>query len=708
MKIPNSVTEIGNEAFIQCQSLTSVSLPSNLLRIGGDAFGMPNTPSAIPYLRNIYDNTRSNSVVYIGNIAFGYKGTKPTSLTLKEGTTIIADFAFIQLSSLQKVTLPSTLKSISASAFELCSSLTSVTIPDNCDKIGDEAFRSCKSLTTVKIGRGVKSIGYEAFAWDTSLREINIPDNCEKLDASFVGCEDLRTVTLGAGIKEMFSAFEYCPNITTIYCYAEKAPLAWNELDSNSQRRYKSDLEFDNAVYSNATLYIPYFSYKTYLYESDPWRKFTKKNYIQSTYIPDAKPEYVDFGLPSGTLWAKTNVGASSAEDFGKFYAWGETKTKSIYKDDNWYFENKSDYNYNNNSFKATMDLENDAAYVNWDKNWRIPTTEEWSELIRECTWKWTTQHGINGYNVSKNGKSIFLPAAGSIDDDYIHESHNKYLDYLTSDSWYKAMIVSKVDESKLNSVHDIFYGIGSYVGYPGYSIRAVSTKNDATKMLLIDEKANVNDIKSGYSTATIKRLFRYNRWDTFVLPFSMSNDLLRLKFGNSTEVAKLTGVVNNGNGSYTLNFETTTDGLEANVPVLIRNAKNTSDYVEYKIMNVKVENASPVSMVNKDINFVGTYNRMKAEPSDWILTSKANAEKAEGTEDIMPTYALLRAKNNSVNAKRITISIDGIATAIDELNLDAFVDTKSTDATYNIYGQKVGNNYKGVIIKGGKKYLKK
>lgn len=127
----------------------------------------------------------------------------------------------------------------------------------------------------------------------------------------------------------------------------------------------------------------------------------------------------VDLGL--SVKWANMNVGAESPEDYGNYYAWGETSTKETY---NWdtYFDTNDGGNtftkYNNNGGKTVLDPEDDAAHVNWGGSWRMPTKSEWQELLDNCTWTWTTQNGINGYKVASNkagytDKFIFLPAAG-------------------------------------------------------------------------------------------------------------------------------------------------------------------------------------------------------------------------------------------------------------------------------------------------------
>ena len=113
--------------------------------------------------------------------------------------------------------------------------------------------------------------------------------------------------------------------------------------------------------------------------------------------------EYVDLGL--SVKWATCNVGANKPEDYGNYYAWGETSTKSTYSESNTC--GKHMYDIKGNS-------QYDAARANWGGTWRLPTKAELEELNNKCTWKWTTQNGVNGYKVvGPNGNSIFLPAAG-------------------------------------------------------------------------------------------------------------------------------------------------------------------------------------------------------------------------------------------------------------------------------------------------------
>ena len=113
----------------------------------------------------------------------------------------------------------------------------------------------------------------------------------------------------------------------------------------------------------------------------------------------------VDLGL--SVKWATCNVGATTPEEYGDYFAWGETTTKETYTE-----ANCATYNVSMNDISGNAQY--DAATANWGGSWRMPTKNELNELINNCTWTWTTQNGVNGYNVEgPNGNSIFLPAAG-------------------------------------------------------------------------------------------------------------------------------------------------------------------------------------------------------------------------------------------------------------------------------------------------------
>ena len=117
--------------------------------------------------------------------------------------------------------------------------------------------------------------------------------------------------------------------------------------------------------------------------------------------------EYVDLGLPSGVKWAAQNVGATTPSEYGDYFAWGETEPKADYSESN------------NSTYGVAIDdisgnEQYDAATAHWGATWRMPTREEYTELINNCIWEWTTIDNKVGFKVvGPNGKHIFLPAAG-------------------------------------------------------------------------------------------------------------------------------------------------------------------------------------------------------------------------------------------------------------------------------------------------------
>lgn len=210
--------------------------------------------------------------------------------------------------------------------------------------------------------------------------------------------------------------------------------------------------------------------------------------------------EYVDLGLPSGLLWGTHNIGASNPENYGKYYAWGETSDKSSYLFENYKWNDGSGYTkYNNDSEMGYVDnlysLENtdDAAYCIVGSSWSIPTKADFDELIANCTTSRTTINGVNGLIISgPNGNSIFLPSAGF----KAYESNN-HLDewgyYSTRELYYNdtdKCVLFMFDDS---STHTYWTNIRWY----GYSIRPVyrSTSNISTTRITNNYKEKMYNI---------------------------------------------------------------------------------------------------------------------------------------------------------------------------------------------------------------------
>ena len=209
--------------------------------------------------------------------------------------------------------------------------------------------------------------------------------------------------------------------------------------------------------------------------------------------------EYVDLGLPSGLKWAKCNLGASKPSDYGDYYAWGETAPKADFTWDTykWMQAGHSHWRYitkytfadgqtggiwydSAGAFigdnKTVLDAADDAATQQLGSPWRMPTVDEQEELITKCTWTWTTQDGVNGYQVDgPNGNAIFLPAAGLRSGSalgsagsrgfYLSNSHSSHSSHSTSrnDVVFRIYFYS-------NGQHSM----DTYLRCLGYSVRPV------------------------------------------------------------------------------------------------------------------------------------------------------------------------------------------------------------------------------------------
>ena len=203
-----TVTSIGDQAFYNCTSLTSVTIPDSVTSIGDRAFR---------YCISLTSVTIPDSVTSIGEEAF-YGCWDLTRLTIPGSVTSIDKDAFCFCSSLTSVTIPDSVTSIGDSAFYGCESLTSVTIPDSVTSIGSCAFYGCASLTSVTIPDSVTSIGGSAFYGCTSLTSVTIPDSVTSIGGSaFYNCKSLTSVTIPGSVTSIgWSAFYGCASLTSV------------------------------------------------------------------------------------------------------------------------------------------------------------------------------------------------------------------------------------------------------------------------------------------------------------------------------------------------------------------------------------------------------------------------------------------------------------------------------------------------------------
>ena len=191
--------------------------------------------------------------------------------------------------------------------------------------------------------------------------------------------------------------------------------------------------------------------------------------------------EYIDLGLPSGTLWATMNIGASCPEDYGDYFAWGETTPKDYYDWSTYQWCNGSENtlskyctnsSYGNEGFTdnlTELDPEDDAATANWGAEWRMPSPEQIQELLNNCSRQWTKRNGVKGrlFTSKINGASLFLPAAGY-----------RYGSNLNNAGSYGYYWLRVLNSSTPNYAYNLYFNSGSVAfNEIGYRINARSVR---------------------------------------------------------------------------------------------------------------------------------------------------------------------------------------------------------------------------------------
>ena len=200
--------------------------------------------------------------------------------------------------------------------------------------------------------------------------------------------------------------------------------------------------------------------------------------------------EFVDLGLPSGTLWSTCNVGADKPSDFGLYFQWGDVqgytqdqigygkkKFSSDWSDYKW-LRNDAFTNYRNAFVKYRnsglvldiLDLEDDAANVNMGGSWHIPTPEQLKELINETTSDWVKMDNVNGrlFTSKNNGKSIFIPAAGYASNGSVYVSGSYGL------VWASMLDTDGVRYGQYLNFDSSYINLYNYSRYNGLSVRGV------------------------------------------------------------------------------------------------------------------------------------------------------------------------------------------------------------------------------------------
>ena len=247
IKIPDSVTSIGNSAFAGCSNLTEITIPNSITFIGKKAFqGCINLrniiiPASVTFigesafsgcfkLKEVTVDKENVTFINIDGVLFDkqqhsllfYPAEKPnTSYIIPDGVKIIGNSAFYNCYNLKNITLPDTITKIEESAFENCSHLTKITIPASVTTIGERAFTSCYDLKDISLSEGITTIGRMAFSCCDNLTRITIPNGVTYIGTyAFSDCRNLRSITIPASVKSIeIYTFWGCDNLESISIY---------------------------------------------------------------------------------------------------------------------------------------------------------------------------------------------------------------------------------------------------------------------------------------------------------------------------------------------------------------------------------------------------------------------------------------------------------------------------------------------------------
>ena len=299
---------------------------------------------------------------------------KLTSLVIPEGVTEIGDFAFNGCVALKSVKFPNSLHKFGTSAFFGCIALSSIEIPEGTKIISDKCFFACSSLTSVRLSSTINSIEKDAFAECVKLSSVNLPEGLVWIgESAFRECISLKDIILPSTLQNIDAKAFASTALTKV-----NMPAGVSKIHPDA--------------FANCAGVEVVRSGKSYVGTQDGH-------------------EWVDLGLPSGLKWATCNVGASSPEDIGKYFIWGEVNSRYYYEMNPG--ESIPDY------VKECKDISGvkgkDAARTHWGGKWRMPTKQECEELFQNCSCQIVD---INGFLYAKmtsktNYKYIIFPLAG-------------------------------------------------------------------------------------------------------------------------------------------------------------------------------------------------------------------------------------------------------------------------------------------------------
>lgn len=471
------------------------------------------------------------------------------------------------------------------------------------------------------------------------------------------------------------------------------------------------------------------------IYDSEKTTVIFTKVELESS--SDVTREFVDLGLTSGTLWATTNVGADNPQYIGLFFAWGDTEGHELedgylfswenYKwgevsgYDTYFTKYCSDSSRGKDGFtdgKAELDLEDDAAYVNWGSDWRMPSKQQLDELLNECTWTLTTLGDVQGYNVEgPNGNSIFLPTTGWRLDDML----------LDGGAYW----------SRTGNPDDV--GGAFYLGWDEWGFYEFGGRCDGqcvrpVVFKYIELAANegnsevINNAANDGGTYDVKlcdrTLYKDGTWNTLCLPFSLNEDQIETMLESPQQIKTLsTTEFDPETGTLTLNFEEVTT-IGAGMAYIIKwepsenpdNSDNSDNSENSELRNPVFSGVTLsdtyTSYVTEYAEFIGTTSPVTLAAGDrTVLYLGANNTLYSPSVDkvVKSCYAYFKLlggitagdKANQVRSFRLNFG-DGEATDISLFETDSQQDAE----WYTIDGRRINGKptTNGLYINKGQK----
>ena len=206
ISLPDSIKLIDDFAFKACSSLSTIDFPNTVFTIGEDPF------DGTPWLNNL-----SDGLIYIGSMAFKFKGTmeQGSHFSFREGTNYICAGCFQDCSWLGSIDIPSTITAINPNTFNGCTSLHSINLPSTITSIGNYAFKNCSSLTSISLPTSLTEIGEEAFGYCTGLTSVTLPESLTQLNG-FQFCSNLTSVNIKGRVTSVYG-FRGCTSLTSIH-----------------------------------------------------------------------------------------------------------------------------------------------------------------------------------------------------------------------------------------------------------------------------------------------------------------------------------------------------------------------------------------------------------------------------------------------------------------------------------------------------------